>query len=93
MSESSAAAAEAVAPAHFGEKTDDLPDRHQDADRERAENDAVERRIGEEGRPDLTVQENRKERGEHQKHDHPEQEDPGRRNFDEMFVVARHEAS
>ena len=73
--------AEIVDPRHFGIEPDHLAERQDDADQQHRADQRVEPGIGEEGDDDLLVEHEQDQRTQHQKHQHPHQENPGRRQF------------
>src|SRR5690606_25531883 len=85
-------AAELIDPAHFRSEPDDLPQRIESAENEHAQNEAVQPRIGEEGRFDLGKEngcdEARKKNEEH----HPCQIDAGLGKTDAFLFCLCHES-
>ena len=55
-----------------------LPERQDGADQKHQPDQRVEAGIGEEGYDDLLVEHDHQQRTQHQKHQHPDQENPGR---------------
>ncbi len=80
---------EAVHPVHLREQAGDLPERKHDTDEERADDERIEARIGEERDPDLLVEHDHDQRAQDQEHHHPDQKNPGRRKL-EWIEVLRH---
>ncbi len=73
--------AEIVDPGDFRIEPDHLPERQDDADQQHRADQRVEAGIGEEGDDDLLVEHDHDQRAQHQEHQHPHQEDPGRGQF------------
>ena len=73
--------AETVHPGDFGKKPDHLMERHNDADAEHADDQAVKPRIGKECFQDLRLKDVGDQSAEHDEHQHPEEKDAGRREF------------
>ena len=79
--------AEAVDPGDLGEQPDHLPERQHDADQQHADDQRVEAGIGEEGGPDLPVEDDDDQRAQDQEHQHPDQKDPGRGKLERVEVL------
>ena len=77
--------AEIVDPGDLRIEPDHLPEREDDADQKHEADQCVKSGIGKEGLNDLLVEHHHHEGAEHQEHQHPNQEYPGRgqlRQFD-----------
>jgi hypothetical protein len=72
---------EIVHPGHFRIEPDHLPERQDDADQEHRADQRVEAGIGKERGNDLLVEHDRHQCAQHQEHQHPHQENPGRGQF------------
>ena len=70
--------AEIVDPGDLRIEPDHLPEGQDDADQHHHADQPIEAGIGEEGQDDLLVEHDHDQRAEHEKHQHPHQEDPGR---------------
>ena len=68
---------EAVDPGDLRKQPNHLAEGEQDADQEHADDQCIEPGIGEEGDPDLAVEDYHQERADDQEHQHPHQEYPG----------------
>ena len=73
--------AEIVDPGHLRIEPDHLPERQDDADQEHPPDQCVEAGVGKEGCDDLLVEHNHHQRAQHQEHQHPHQENSGRRQL------------
>ena len=78
--------AEIVDPGDFRIEPQHLAERQHDADHFDAEDQRVQARIGHEGDFDLLVQQEGDQADEHDEHQHPEQEDAGRGQFERIEV-------
>ena len=76
--------AEIVDPGDFRIQPDHLAERQHDADEQHADDQRVEARIGHERHLDLLVQHEGDQPAEHDEHQHPQQEDAGRGQFERI---------